>query len=71
MLNTQGGRIQHGILFRFSLFYEYSDLEYVHIYGIYRVNPEEYVVRILVAASQEYVNTYSTRTSRRARARPG
>ena len=28
---------------------------------IYRVNQAEYAIRILVAASEEYVNTYSTR----------
>ena len=36
-------------------------LEYVYIHGVYRVNPAEYVICILVAASQEYVNIYSTR----------
>ena len=55
------GRIQYGILFTFSLFYEYSNLEYVHIHAIYRVNQAEYVIHVLVAASQEYVNTYATR----------
>ena len=55
-----GGRIQYSILFIFSLFYESSNLEYVHIHVIYRVNQAEYGIRILVAASQEYVNTYST-----------
>ena len=44
-----------------SLLYEYSNLEYVHIYVMYRVTQAEYVICILVAASQEYVNTYSTR----------
>jgi len=48
------------ILFILSLFYEHSNLEYVHIHVIYRVNQAEYVIRILVAAPQEYVNTYST-----------
>jgi len=55
-----GGRIQYGILFTFSLFCEYSNLEYVHVPAMYRVNQAECVIRILVAASQEYVNTYST-----------
>jgi len=54
-------RTKYGILFMFSLFYEYSNLEYVHIRVICRVNQAEYVIRLLVAASQEYVNTYSTR----------
>jgi len=56
-----GGRTKYGILFIFSLFYEYSNLEYVHIHVIYRANQAEYGIRIRVAASQEYVNTYSTR----------
>jgi len=52
--------MQCGILFIFSLFYEYSRLEYVHIHVIYRVHQAEYGIHILVAASQDYVNTYST-----------
>jgi len=44
-----------------SPFYEYSDLEYVHVPVEYRVHQAEYVIHIRVAASQEYVNTYSTR----------
>jgi len=44
----------------FSLLYEYSNLEYVHIYVIYRDAQAEYIIRIRMAASQEYVNTYST-----------
>jgi len=36
-------------------------LEYARIHGIYRVDQAEYVIYILVAASQEYVSTYSTR----------
>ena len=39
---------------------EYNNLEFVHIHGICRVNQTEYVIRIRVAASQEYVITYST-----------
>jgi len=54
------GRIKYNILFIFSLCYEYSNLEYIHSHVIYRVNHAEYVIRILVAASQEYVNIYST-----------
>jgi len=53
-------RIQYDILFIFSLFYEYSNLEYVHFRVIYRVHQAEYGIRISVVASQEYVNTYST-----------
>jgi len=60
MLNTRRRRIKHDIIFRLGLFYEYSNLEYVPLHVIYRVNQAEYGIRILVAASQEYVNTYST-----------
>jgi len=59
MLNTRGG--EYGIPFILSLFYEYSNLAYVHIHAIHRVYQAEYVIRIRVAAPQEYVNTYSTR----------
>ena len=44
----------------FSLFYEYSNLEYVYIHVICRVNQAEYGIRFHVAAFQAYVNTYST-----------
>jgi len=44
-----------------SLLYEYSNLEYAHLHVICRAHQAEDVIRILVAASQEYVNTYSTR----------
>jgi len=57
------GRTKYSILFIFSLFYEYSTLEYAHIHVIYRVDQAEYGIRILVAASQEYVNTYSRRST--------
>ena len=53
-------RMKFGILFTFSLFGEYSNLEYVRIHGMYKVNQAEYAIRILVAVPQEYVNTYST-----------
>jgi len=59
------GRLKYGFLFRFSLFYEYSNLEYVHIHVIYRVDWAEYFIRVLVAAPQEYENTYSTCRKRR------
>ena len=52
----------HGILFRLSPFCEWIDLEYVRIHvTYYRIHQAEYTIRILVAAPQEYVNTYSTR----------
>jgi len=44
-----------------GLLYEYSNLEYERIYVIYRVTQAEYDIRVFIAASQEYVNTYSTR----------
>jgi len=44
----------------FSLVCEYGNLEYVHVYVIYRVNQAEYGIRIRESASQEYVNIYST-----------
>ena len=42
----------------FSLFYENSNLEYVRICVIYSATQAEYDIRIRVASSQEYVNTY-------------
>jgi len=44
----------------FGLLYEYSSLEYERIYVMFRVTQAEYDTRILMAASQECVNTYST-----------
>ena len=55
-----GGRIEYGILFISSLFHENSNLVFVHIHGIYRVNEVEFVVRILAASPQEYVKTCLT-----------
>jgi len=49
--------MKYGILFIFSLFYEYSNLEYAHLHVTHRVIQAGYVIRILVAGSQEYVNT--------------
>ena len=49
------------ILFKCSLFCEYVHLENVRVPVTYRVNQAEYLIRILVIAPQEYVNTYSTR----------
>ena len=45
-----GGRIQYGILFIFGLLYEYSNLVYVHIHVISRVNQVEYGIHIRVVA---------------------
>jgi len=61
MLKYEGWRIASGLLFIFSLLYEYRHLEYVHLHGIYRVGQAEYITRIRAAASQEYVNAYTTR----------
>jgi len=52
---------EYGILFIVSMHCEYTRLAYVRIYAIYRVYQAEYVIHMRVAASQEYVNTYSTR----------
>jgi len=52
---------KYGILFIFSPFDEYINLEYVRVPVISRVHQAEYVVHFLLVASQEYVNTYSTR----------
>jgi len=54
-------RKKNGVLFIFSLLYEYIPHAYVRVPVIYRVYQVEYVMHILAAASQEYVNTYSTR----------
>jgi len=59
VLNTHSEGGKYILLFRCSLFCEYINLEYVRIHIIYRVHQTEYT--ILVAAPQEYVNTYSTR----------
>jgi len=40
-----------------SLLFEYSYLESVRIYVIYRAAQAEYVIRIRMAASPEYGNT--------------
>jgi len=55
---------EYGILFIFSLFYEYIPLEYVRIPVVYRVHQAEYGIHIRVAVSQEYVNTNSTPRTR-------
>jgi len=52
---------EYGTLFIFSLFCEYSHLEYARIHVIYRVDQAEYAIHMLVVAPQEYVNIYSTR----------
>jgi len=51
---------EYGNPFIFCLFYECIPLEYVRVPVIYRVHQAEYGIHILVAVSQEYVNTYST-----------
>jgi len=51
---------EYGILFVFSLFGEYSHLEYVRLHVIHRVDQAEYVVHILMVAPHKYVNIYST-----------
>jgi len=53
--------IKYGIRFIFSPFCAYMNLEYVRFHVIFRVNQAECVIRLLTAAPQEYVNTYSTR----------
>jgi len=52
---------EYGLLFIFSPFYEYTNLEYEHVPLEYRVHQAEYGIHVCVTASQEYVNTYSTR----------
>jgi len=47
------------ILFRFGLFCEYTNLEYVCIPVMYRVKQAEYAIRIPAGAPLEYVNAYS------------
>ena len=54
-------RRKYSILFIFSLFCENIHLAYLRVPVIHRVNQAEYAIHILVAALQEYVNTYSTR----------
>jgi len=54
-------RKKYRILIMFGLLYDYRHLEYELIYAIYRVAQAEYGIHIRMAASQEYVNTYSTR----------
>ena len=51
---------EYGILFMFSLFCEYTRLEYERVHVICRVHQAKYGIHILVVAPQEYVNTYST-----------
>jgi len=54
-------RRKYGILFIFRPVYEYSNLEYEHVPVEYRLHQAENGIHIRVAASQVYVNTYSTR----------
>jgi len=61
MLNKRSQEETYGIPFIIGLFCAYSNLEYVRVPVIHRINQAEYVIHVCVAASQEYVNTYSTR----------
>ena len=56
----------HGIVLMFSPVYEHSNFEYKHVPVEYRVYGAECGTHIRVAASQEYVNTYSTCRDRMA-----
>jgi len=47
------------ILFRFSLFCDYMNLEYVRMHAIDRAHQADYANRVPVAARQEYVTRYS------------
>jgi len=58
MGNTRNEEQNTRILFRFGLFCEYSDLEYVRIHAIYRVNQAGYAIHIPANAPPEYVNMY-------------
>jgi len=64
VLNMRRDRNKYVLLFMIRLFCEYMNLEYIHVHVIYRVDQAEWVIRIIVAAPQEYVNTYSTRRGR-------
>jgi len=59
-VDTRSAEKKYRIIFMFGLLYEYSSLEYERIYVMFRVTQAEYDTRILMAASQECVNTYST-----------
>jgi len=61
MLNTRNAEKKSRFRFVFSLLDGCSNLEYGRIYVIFRVTQAEYDICILMAASQDYVNTYSTR----------
>jgi len=60
MLNICGAKNKYSFLFIFRPFYDYSNLGYEHVPVEYRVRQAEYGIHIRVAASQEYVNPYST-----------
>jgi len=65
MGNTRNEEQNTRILFRFGLFCEYSNLEYVRIHAIYRVNQAGYAIHIPADAPPEYVNMYYPRRVRR------
>jgi len=60
MLNTQNAEKKNVLYSCVACFMNTVALKCVRIYSMYRVTQAEYVFRILMAASQEYVNTYST-----------
>jgi len=60
MLNTRNEET-NTIFYSYSAcFCKYVHIEYVGIHVIYRIHQAEYVIHILVVASQECVNIYST-----------
>ena len=61
MLNTHNEKKKTLFHSYLACFVITPTFEYVRVHGIFRVNQAEYVIRILVVASQEYVNIYSSR----------
>ena len=59
MGNTRNEEQKTRFLFRFGLFCEYSNLEYVRIHAIYRVHQAGCAIHIPADAPPEYVNMYS------------
>ena len=53
VLNTRSKEKKDEILFIFSLFCEYIDLEYVCIHAKYGVNQADYIISIPVAAPRK------------------
>jgi len=50
----------HTYIYTYMQFCECINLEYVRMHVIYRVHQAEHAICTLMAASPEYVNTYST-----------